>query len=246
MQFACPQCGRPDDVIGDATPRCLACGTALVKATESYKGLLLAPKFAIERLERVIGTYGYELAQSSGRFKREREAWTSAMYALGLAEMTGREYWVEIETVDQTPDTKVHFLDQSAGHNVVNTQSVEIVDWEEHIDEALDVIKAKCRKQYPSDFCLLVLCRNGKVLDVEMLMREVLSLTVPFAEIWLIGRSSERSATMLRLFPGSLRIEFELARSLENVKRQTGILHRQKRGKSTTFEDLGFTYLPLP
>lgn len=111
-----PKVGRLDE-----TPRCLVCGAALVKATESYKGLLLAPKFAIERLERVIGTYGYELAQSSGRFKREREGWTSAMYALGLAEMTGREYWVEIETVDQTPDTKVHFL--------ISSTKVPVITW---------------------------------------------------------------------------------------------------------------------
>jgi hypothetical protein len=148
--------------------------------------------------------------------------------------------------VDQTPDTKVHFIDQSAGHNCVMTQSIEIVDWEEHVDDALDVIKAKCRKQYPSHFCLLVLARNGKIIDLEMITREVQSMSVPFSEMWIIGQSSDRAATMVRLFPGSLQVEFDVVRSLEKIKQQTDFMFRQTRGKSTSFEDLGLTYLPLP
>jgi len=44
-----------------------------------------------------------------------------------------KKYWVEIETVDQTPDTRVHHIDQSKGHNSVQMQSVEVVDWEQHV-----------------------------------------------------------------------------------------------------------------
>ena len=93
------------------------------------------------------------------------------MYALGLAEMYSKEYWVEIETVDQTPDTRVHHIDQSAGHNEIGTQHIEIVDWEEHVDDALDLIKQKCRRAYPPYFCLLLLARNGKNFDVGDITR---------------------------------------------------------------------------
>ena len=88
-------------------------------ATASYAGLFMSA-----RMQAVIDKYGYASAVGSDRFKKERESWTSAVYALGLAELTGKEYWVEIETVDQTPDARVHYIDQSAGYNQVNTQSI--------------------------------------------------------------------------------------------------------------------------
>jgi hypothetical protein len=50
---------------------------------------------------------------------------------------------------------------------------------------------------------------------------------------------------MVRLFPSSLRVEFDVVRSLEEIKQQTDFLFRQKRGKSTSFEDFGITYLPF-
>ena len=76
-------------------------------------------------MQKIIETHGTRDAESSGRFKKEREAWTPAVWALGLTQIDGREHWVEIETEDNTPDTKVHRLDQSKGHNKIETYNVE-------------------------------------------------------------------------------------------------------------------------
>src|SRR4051812_7908245 len=81
---------------------------------------------------------------------------------LALSEIHAKKYWVEIETVEQTPDTKVHHIDQSRGHNVVQTQSVEVVDWEQHVEDPMALIRAKSRKSYPDHFCLLITARSGK------------------------------------------------------------------------------------
>jgi len=43
--------------------------------------------------------------------------------------MYGKKYWVEIETVEQTPDTKVHHIDQSQGYNIVQTQLCKRSAW---------------------------------------------------------------------------------------------------------------------
>jgi hypothetical protein len=121
MKYCCPQCEREDEVIGDSSPRCLVCKTALIKATDGYKGLWMSPKIVIERMITINKKHGFHAAANDRRFKQEREAWTSAIWALGRTETTGRDYWVEIETVEQTPDTKVHYLDQSADHNKIMT-----------------------------------------------------------------------------------------------------------------------------
>ena len=163
MKFCCPKCGREDEVIGDKTPNCLYCGTALIRA-ETYKDLWMSSRVAVVRMNSLIEKYGNHEATTSGRSSMKCEAWTTGMYALGLAEMYKKDYWVEIEPVDQTPDTKVDHIDQSAGRNEIGTQHVEIVDREKHVDDAIDLIKQKCRRAYPPYFCLLLSARNGKIL----------------------------------------------------------------------------------
>ena len=168
------------------------------------------------------------------------------MYALGLSEMQNRQWWVEIETDEQTPDTRVHYMDQSSGRNCIQTQSIEIVDWEQHVENAVQVIKQKCQRAYPPHFCLLVLARNGKNLDVETLTKEVLSEKVPFGEIWIIGCLSEGLMAMVRIVPSAFRFDFETVRSLEKLRGQTDIMRKLQRGTGTEVHDLGFVYLPLP
>jgi hypothetical protein len=246
MKFCCPKCRREEEIIGDTKPKCLICNVGMVQATASYKGLWMSPHFVIARMKLLIEKYGYHDATTNGRFKKEREAWTSGMYALGLSEMQNRQWWVEIETDEQTPDTLVHYMDQSSGRNCIQTQSVEIVDWEEHVDDAVKVIKQKCQRAYPPYFWLLVLARNGKNLDVEMLTQEVLSESVPFGEIWIIGCLSEGLMTMVRIVPTAFRLDFETVRSLEKLRGQSDVMRKLKRGTSTEVRDLGFVYLPLP
>lgn len=246
MKFCCPKCRREEEIVGDTTPKCMICNVSMVQATNSYKGLWMSPHFVISRMKLLIDKYGYTDATTNGRFKKEREGWTSGMYALGLSEIQNREWWVEIETEEQTPDTRLHYMDQSSGRNCIQTQSIEIVDWEEHVDNAVTVIKQKCQRAYPSHFCLLVLARNGKNLDVEALTEQILSERVPFGEIWIMGCPSEGRMTMVRIVPSSFRLDFEVIRSLERLKGQRDIMQKLQRGTSTEVHELGFVYLPLP
>jgi hypothetical protein len=246
MKFCCPKCRREEEIVGDTKPKCLICKVSMVRATGSYKGLWMSPHFVISRMKLLIEKYGYRDATTNGRFKKEREAWTSGMYALGLSEMQKRQWWVEIETEEQTPDTRLHYMDQSAGRNCIQTQSIEIVDWEEHVDDAIEVIRQKCKRTYPPHFCLLVLARNGKNLDVEALTKEVLRDKVPFGDIWIVGCLSEGLMTMVRIVPSAFRFDFETVRSLEKLKEQRDIMQKLQRGTSTAVQELGFVYLPLP
>ncbi len=140
---------------------------------EGYTNLWMSPEFVVARFEKIIGTYGFEEAKK-GRFKREREAWISAVWALGLRETMKRiEYWIEIETLDQTPDCKVQFFDTTKGYNHRMILNLEIVEWEEHQDDVMNVIRAKCLKAYPDYFYLIVLARNGGIINAPSLLGEL-------------------------------------------------------------------------
>jgi hypothetical protein len=55
--------------------------------------------------------------------------------ALALSKMSLEEWWIEIETIDSTPDTRLRQINQSSGHNVIQTRDVEVVDWEVNVDD---------------------------------------------------------------------------------------------------------------
>lgn len=220
----------------------------MVRATLSYKGLWMSPSFVIQRMQKIIETYGIREAQSSRRFKREREAWTTAGWAFGLTQMHEREYWVEIETEDNTPDTKVHRLDQSAGHNKIETYNIEVVDWEVHVDDLIQVVHQKCARAYPDYFGLLILGRSGKVIDPNTVIEAIRGMRVPFAEIWIVGRALEdrNRMQMVRLFPDRADVAFDLSSALKASEKQKEFMRPEKRGTSTDFRSLGDVYLPIP
>lgn len=64
--------------------------------------------------------------------------------------------------MDLTPDTKVNFIDQSAGYNQAMTLNIEIVEWDEHRSDVMEVIAQKCARAYPPYFYLVVFARNGQ------------------------------------------------------------------------------------
>ena len=246
MLFICDRCGRTDWVFGDYSPLCFYCGAPLLRATESYAGCLMSPEFILHRMTAVVEKHG-SVEAATGRFKQEREACSTALYALGLSELFGRKrYWVEIETVDQTPDTRVHYIDQSKGYNSVQIQNVEVVDWEQHVADPMELIQAKCRKAYPADYCLLIAARSGKMVYPQVITRDIQKIAVPFAEIWILGQSGNNTLNIARVHPTVLQLEFSILEALERAKTDADVLQRRQRGREIEFVPLGKIYLPIP
>jgi len=247
MRFICVQCGMKDNVIGDTAPLCLACKTPLVKATDTYAGIYMSPSMAMRRFESTAEKHGYEKALT-GRVKQEREAWIAAAWALCMQQETGREYWIEVETRDQTPDCKVHYIDQSEGHNHRFTHNLEIVEWDHHRPNLMDVVRQKCAKGgYPPYFTLVVLARNGKGVTFPHDLQGLNELTIPFSEMWLMGRASPETTTysVCLFYPYIKLMQFDLREAMEKNKNQIDFLHLEGRGRGTEFRDHGFMYMPI-
>jgi uncharacterized protein YlzI (FlbEa/FlbD family) len=197
---------------------------------------------------KTIGeTYGVERARADGRFKKEREAWATGVLALALSKLNGEEWWVEIETVESTPDTRLRQIEQSSGHNVILTRSIEIVDWEENIDEIMEVIGNKCKRAYPGHYLLLVHARHrGKVLDVDRVIEEMKSMRSPFLEVWVIASIGLDQIKVVRVAPGGPAVDLKLGTELGNASKQRSFLKRGLRGMKPGFRELGPAFLPIP
>ncbi len=249
MKYLCPQCGRTEIVIGDSLPDCLTCRVRMLKPTMEYTDLLMSPNIVIRRFKSTIEKHGWKRILT-GRFKQEREACIAAIWALGVQSTTGvNEYWIEVVTKDQTPDCKVIFFDTSKGYNHRKIMNLEIVEWDEHRDNMLELIEQKCGKGYPSYFFLVVFVRNDKETLVHDILQKFESLKIPFAQIWIVGRIpiSIGSYRMFRAHPKPTElIDFDVFDGFRRNLNQIDFMQLEGRGKGIEKTNRGILYLPIP
>jgi len=138
-------------------------------------------------------------------------------------------------------------IDQSSGHNVIQTRNIEIVDWEENVDDIMEVIGKKCTRAYPSHYLLLVNARHsGKVLDLDRVIEEMKRMRSPFLEVWVVAFIGRDDVKVVRVAPGGPAIDLKARAELEKARNQKRFLRRGVRGTKTEFRNLGLVYLPIP
>lgn len=246
MRFCCPDCGREEEILLDQKPRCRFCYVEMI-AESDYSQLWMSPYIAIKRMATISETSGIDRARTDGRFKKEREAWTTGVFALALSNLNAEQWWIEIETVDSTPDTRLRQLDQSSGNNVIQTRSIEVVDWQENVDDIMEVIGKKCKRAYPGHYLLLVNARHsGKSLDFDRVIEEMKGIRSPFLEVWVLAFVGPDDMKVVRDAPRALSVDLKMRAELEKAKKQTPFMKRGKRGTGTEIRDLGPAYLPIP
>ena len=216
-------------------------------AASDYSELWMSPYITIRRMATISETFGIERARTDGQFKKEREAWTTGVFALALSKLNGEPWWIEIETKDNTPDTRLRQLDQSSGNNVIQTRNIEVVDWQEKVDDIMEVIRKKCKRAYPDHYLLLVNARNsGKVLDFDQVVQEMKRTDSPFLEVWVVAFVGPDDMKVVRVAPGALSVDLKIRAELEKAKKQTPFIKRGIRGTGTELRDLGPAFLPIP
>jgi hypothetical protein len=250
MRYICnnPNCGSELTSTKGAILQCPKCGTDLVgEHKDGYKGVWMSPETVISRFETIINKFGAATAIKDGRFKREREAWVSGVWGFGITQLTKKQSFIEIETIEQTPDNHVFYFDEIDGNNHRQIFDVEVVDWEEHTEDLMEVIRNKCKKNYPDTFTLLVYGRHpGKIVSMESIYAGVQSIKVPFGQIWVLANASENEFEMFQMYPVKNHSKFNLAEMREKFKDQPAFSKFLMRGKGTIPENLGTFYLPIP
>jgi hypothetical protein len=245
MQFCCPSCGRDEEILLDRTPCCLVCNVEMTAASD-YSNVWMSPYTALIRMQTIWDTYGGERARTDRLFQNNREAWATGVLGLALSRLNRDEWWIEVETRERTPDTKLHHIDQSSGHNVIQTRSIEVVDWEENVYDIMEVIRKKCRRAYPGHFLLVVNARHGgKTIYGAQIADAMKKIRSPFLEVWVVGGIGPRHLTALRVSPSYVEVDLP-SEELDIANRQKRFVKRRLRGTTPGFYDLGMAYLPIP
>jgi len=213
-----------------------------------YKNLWMSPSVAIVRLNYLIEKYGIQKILSKSIFKHEREAWIAAVFLLGLRQQDSKEYWLEIETEQATPDIYGYQLREVEGNYRRDVYNIEITEWEEHGGNIIDIIKNKSKKSYSDYFFLLIYARKGgEIIDYSNIYNEILSFRIPFSEIWILASSSyNQDYHLTRVYKQIFQIRFNLNSAIINNKEQKSFATFLKRGKGTEFKNLGQILVPYP
>lgn len=137
------------------------------------------------------------------------------------------------KTVDNTPDTRLLQIDQTADGNVAYSLNIENVDWEVNVDDIMTVIKKKCNRAYPHDYFLLVHARNyRKVINFELLIEEMKSVRSPFLEIWVIAFVGLDDIKVVRVSPALTAVD--LNRCGVEEGEQTGSIPKARHPRTGT------------
>lgn len=246
MLFCCPECQREEEIVLDRKPCCLKCGVAMVPPSD-YSRVSMSPYTAIIRMNAISERCGVKRARADGRFKREREAWAAGWLALALSKLIDDMWWVEVETVDATPDTRLRQIEETVDGNVVNIRNIENVDWEENVDDVMTVIQKKCKRRYPHDYLLLVHARNHlKGINFDRVIEEMKNVQSPFLEVWMIAVIGLDDLKVIRVSPGLPVVDLKIRTEMEKASQQDPFIKRGSRGREPGFYDAGKIFLPLP
>lgn len=207
----------------------------------------MSPYTAIVRMNTINERCGIKRARTDGRFKKEREAWATGWFALALSKLKDDVWWVEVETVDATPDTRLQQIEETANGNVINTRNIENVDWEENVDDVMTVIRKKYKRQYPRDYLLLVHARNHhKEISFDRVIEEMKSMRSPFLEVWVMAVIGIDDIKVVRVSPGLPVVDLKIRAEMEKARKQVPFIKRGSRGRESGFYDAGTVFLPLP
>jgi hypothetical protein len=208
----------------------------------------MSPYTAIVRMNTISETCGIDRARRDGRFKKEREAWSAAVLALALRKLNDNQWWVEVEMVDRTPDTRLRQIDESPNGNVINTRNIENVDWVENVDDVMTVIRNKCSRAYPGDYFLLVHARNyGREINFDRVIEEMNNVRSPFLEVWVFAVIGRDEIKVVRVSPPPpLAVDLKIREELQRARQQIPFVKRGIRGRQAGVYPAGAVFLPLP
>ncbi len=118
--------------------------------------IAILPNEIIYRHNQIIQKYGLENVVNSAIFKKAREMYQTARYAMGMTARTWIKYWIcPASEKYQTPDTFLIKI-PDRDNNEIKIECVEVTLWENHVDNMLEIIRKKIKKYYPFYFVILI------------------------------------------------------------------------------------------
>ncbi len=214
--------------------------------------IALSPQIVLARKEEVIEKYGMDNFLTRREFKRAREMYQTAVYALGMTARTGGYYWVTPGN-DNTPDC---YLIWKNGNDLF-VECVEITLWNKHVDKMWEIIKKKIDKQYPFYFSIVIHdshenknISSGYYQELHEKLKGC-SITSGALRFWTeITNKGEKNVLIGELYPENTRTEFSTRHIIAtySLTPQTTRVNVISNPRRITFDydDLKVVLPPLP
>jgi hypothetical protein len=215
-------------------------------------GIALSPGLVLARHKEVISKYGIDNFLKEQKFKRAREMYQTAVYALGTSARTGNYYWITpAKPIDETPDCYLIWVNG----NELCVECVEITLWHEKVDEMWEIIKKKIDKKYPFHFSIVIHDSHGKEKVASRYYQELheklkdCSISAGAVRFWMeITNKKDRNVLIGELYPENTWTEFSSARVLEKYSLSPPIIRidvtSNRRRMTFAHDDLNNITLP--
>lgn len=215
-------------------------------------GIALSPGLVLARHQTVIRKYGLDSFLKLRVFKRAREMYQAAIYALGTSARTGNYYWVTpADPKEQTPDCYLIWVN---GHDLF-VDCVEIALCNEHVDEMWEIIQKKINKKYPYYFSIVIhdshIKGNVSARYYQEIHEKLKNCTISSGAVrfWMgITNKKDRDVLIGELYPGNTWTEFSSADILAQyaLSPPTIRINFTSRPRRMTFDHNDLNNLALP
>jgi hypothetical protein len=180
----------------------------------------LSPRVILERTQQITEKYGLESFITQRTFKRAREMYQTAIYAIGMTARTGDYYWVA-PSRDNTPDCYLIWKKDTG----IFIECVEITLWNERVETMWEIIKKKITKKYPSHFSIVIhdsrAADNIQARDYQILHEKLRQhlITPGTIRFWTeIKNKGQRNVLLGELYPENDWTEFCASHVLKNYR----------------------------
>jgi len=170
----------------------------------------LSPSVILDRHQQIITKHGLKNFLTRREFKRAREMYQTAIYAVGMTAKTGCFYWVA-PSKDNTPDC--YLIWQQNGELAI--ECVEITLWNERVETMWEIIEKKINKQYPAFFSVVIHdSRAGESVSsgyYQTLHEKLIARAIPAGAVrfWTeINNNGEKNVLLGELYPRNDWTEF--------------------------------------
>lgn len=221
------------------------------KIYPTYIGL--SPHIILERNQEIIKKYGLDDFLKQKEFKRAREMYQTAVYALGMTAKTGNFYWVTPGN-DNTPDS---YLIWVKGDELF-VECVELTLWNERVEEMWEIIEKKINKQYPHYFSIVIHDSHDDQNVHSQYFQEIherlkdRSISAGAVRFWMEIKNKEPKNVLVgELYPNNDWAEFSTAHILSGYSLapqiiKIDVISKPRRITFSSEELNGITLPPLP
>jgi len=205
-----------------------------------------SPRYAIYYLASLLKKHG-EIVLTSGRYKKEREAWIMGLALLGINKKTGLQWWLQVPEEDP-PDMRAMTMvpNVEKNWNEMNDREIEIVQITKFTDNSIEdeILRKLNSKSYIKETSLIVYMNRNAFISDMRLLAEKLKGKINISDIWVVAAVAKDSPKhiLFSLYPDFQVVNFDMFEEMSKIPRGDQLdITRAKGTNMSLYENMPLT-----